>query len=154
MTSVVDEYSVRPARPDDYEPIVAVVDEWWGRPMIRDLSRLFLDHFHTTSLVAATDELPLAGFLIGFPSPSDPETAYIHFVGVHPGMRRAGLARDLYERFFTTARFTGRTGVKAITSPDDTGSIAFHDALGFTVGDTVADYDGQGLDRVVLRRAL
>ena len=43
---------LRPARPEDYERIAAVADDWWGRPILQVLPRLFLDHFHRTSLVA------------------------------------------------------------------------------------------------------
>ncbi|GAA2632683.1 GNAT family N-acetyltransferase [Streptomyces axinellae] len=154
MTSDALPYTVRAARPEDYDTLVAVVDEWWGRPASRDLTRVFLDHFHATSLVAQEPDGSPAGFVIGFLSPSNPACAYIHFAGVAPGRRRAGLARDLYERFFARARAEGRTVVKAITSPVNTRSIAFHTALGFTASDPLPDYDGPGLDRVTFRMEL
>ncbi|NSC20861.1 GNAT family N-acetyltransferase [Streptomyces albus subsp. chlorinus] len=146
--------TVRPARPEDYDTVIAVVDDWWGRPASRDLTRVFLDHFHATSLIAEEPGGALAGFLIGFLSPSESGQAYIHFSGVAPHLRRSGLARDLYERFFARAREDGRTVVKAITSPVNTRSIAFHTALGFTASDPVPDYDGPSLDRVVFRKEL
>ncbi|SDT41510.1 GNAT family N-acetyltransferase [Microlunatus soli] len=146
--------AVRPARPEDYDSIIAVVDEWWGRAASRDLTRLFLDHFHDTSLVASTPDQGLAGFVIGFFSPAQPECAYIHFTGVHPDLRRTGLARSLYETFFENARAAGCTRAKAITSPVNSRSIAFHTAMGFTASEPVADYDGPSLDRVVFQLAL
>lgn len=145
--------AVRTARPDDYEAIVSVVDEWWGRPLARMLPRLFLDHFHATSLVAE-DDGALAGFLIGFYSASAPDRAYVHFVGVSPAARHSGLARRLYETFFAAAAQHGATLVSAITSPANTASIAFHRAMGFTVRGPVPDYDGPGVHRVVFERAL
>jgi len=129
---VAEEPAIRRARPDDYEPIVAVADAWWGRPISHVLPRLFLDHFHLTSLIAE-DGAELAGFLIGFLSPSLPDEAYIHFVGVSPTHRRRGLARTLYERFFDLARADGRGIVRAVTSPVNTASIAYHETMGFTV---------------------
>ncbi len=42
---------LRTAEPADYDRIIAVVDDWWGRPLRHLLPRLFLDHFHATSLV-------------------------------------------------------------------------------------------------------
>jgi ribosomal protein S18 acetylase RimI-like enzyme len=144
---------VRAARPDDYESIVAVVDEWWGRPLARMLPRLFLDHFHATSLVAEYDDA-LAGFLIGFHSGSAPHRAYIHFVGVAPAQRGTGLARRLYRTFFDAALQDGCTTVSAITSPANTASVAFHQAMGFAVRGPVPDYDGPGVDRIVFERAL
>ncbi len=96
----------------------------------------------------------LAGFVIGFLSPSQPEAAYIHFTGIGPAWRRSGLARRLYEQFFERARRDGRTVVKAITSADNDGSIAFHRAMGFTASEPIKDYDGPSLDRVVFVRSL
>jgi predicted GNAT superfamily acetyltransferase len=144
---------LRRARPDDYEAIVSVVDEWWGRPMAHMMPRLFLDHFHATSLVAER-EGTLAGFLIGFHSPSRPGGAYIHFVGVAPDERRTGLARRLYTTFFDAAVQDGCTTVNAITGTANTGSISFHRAMGFTVRGPVTDYDGPGSDRMVFERSL
>ncbi|WP_027342465.1 GNAT family N-acetyltransferase [Hamadaea tsunoensis] len=135
---------VRPARPADYDPIVTVVDEWWGRPIAGALPRLFFDHFHTTSQVAEFDDGTLAGFLVGILSPAEPEAAYIHFVGVAPAARGTGLGRTLYERFFALARAGGRRRVGAITSPVNAGSIAFHQRMGFTVTGPIVDYDGPG----------
>ena len=145
--------AVRTARPEDFEAIVAVIDDWWGRPASRDLTRLFLDHFSDTSLIAEHDG-ELAGFLIGFLSPSKAQEAYIHFAGVAPAWRGAGLARSLYEQFFDRARQDGRTVVKAITSPQNGPSIAFHRAMGFTASDPIKDYDGPSLDRVVFVRSV
>ena len=44
--------------------------------------------------------------------------------------------------------------VRAVTSPVNTGSIAFHTALGFTVTGPVTDYDGPGRDLMVFEREL
>lgn len=155
--AIPDGVRVRPARPADYDPIAAVVDDWWGRPILEVLPRLFLDHFHATSLVAEDDGPAdgspdddgsgggrLAGFLVGFHSPSEPDQAYIHFVGIAPRQRGRGLGRALYEQFFATARDAGRTRVGAVTSPVNAPSIAFHRAMGFEVGGPVADHGGPG----------
>jgi ribosomal protein S18 acetylase RimI-like enzyme len=144
---------LRTATPADYDVIAAVVDDWWGRPVRRILPRLFLDHFHATSTIAESGD-DLAGFLIGFLSPSLPGAAYIHFVGVHPGYRRAGLARVLYERFFALAASDGRTVVRAVTAVTNERSIAFHAALGFSVSDPVPGYDGPGDVKVRFERSL
>jgi ribosomal protein S18 acetylase RimI-like enzyme len=139
---------IRGARPEDYDPIAAVVDEWWGRPILSALPRLFFDHFHQTSLVAESDG-ELAGFLVGILSPSHPDEAYIHFVGVAPGARGTGLGARLYGEFFALAAADGRRSVEAITSPVNEGSIAFHRRLGFTVRGPVPDYNGPGAAMIV-----
>jgi ribosomal protein S18 acetylase RimI-like enzyme len=144
---------LRAATAADYDQIIAVVDDWWGRPIGHALARVFLDHFYATSTIAQSDG-ELAGFLIGFPSPSQPDAAYIHFVGVHPSLRGHGLARTLYERFFALARAHDRRVVSAITAPQNTGSIAFHTAMGFTVTPPIPDYDGAGSAKVLFQRRL
>lgn len=142
------------ARPADYDEIIAVVDDWWGRPIAGSLPRLFLDHFHGTSMVARGSGGGLAGFLIGVLSPSQPGRAYIHFVGVAPAARGSGLGRRLYEEFFAVARAAGCSRVGAITAPVNTGSIAFHRGMGFTVTGPVTDYDGPGKHMMVFDRLL
>ncbi|HYN68378.1 MAG TPA: GNAT family N-acetyltransferase [Ornithinibacter sp.] len=147
--------TVRPAAPVDHARIVAVLDDWWGgRAMADMLPRLFLDHFASTSLVADAADGALAGFLVGFLSPDQPGTAYVHFVGVAPEYRRGGLAADLYERFFSLARAAGSVQVKAVTAPINEGSQRFHQSLGFTVSEPVVGYDGEGGDRVVMTYGL
>lgn len=138
---------MRLARPADYDAIAAVVDDWWGRPVLPSLPRLFLDHFHRTSLVVEGPH-GLSAFLVGFVSPSEPDEAYVHFVGVHPGARNSGLAAALYERFFQIAREHDRQVVKAVTSPVNRASILFHQRLGFTVGGPVPGYNGPGRELV------
>jgi ribosomal protein S18 acetylase RimI-like enzyme len=143
----------RMASPADYDAIAAVVDGWWGRPILAALPRLFLELFWRTSLIVDGPGGPDA-FLVGILSPSDRDRAYIHFVGVSPQARGRGLGRLLYEEFFRLARADGRTSVAAVTSPANTGSIAFHASLGFTVTGPVARYHGPGRDLMVFERAL
>ena len=144
---------LRAAAAADYDRIIAVLDDWWGRPVRQALPRLFLDHFHATSFVAELDG-DLAGFLIGFMSPSMPDAAYIHFAGVHPHFRGNGLARVLYQRFFELAAADGRHVVRAVTAPSNTGSIAFHTAMGFTVTEPIPGYDGPSSGKVLFERRL
>ena len=143
----------RPAEPADYDAIAAVIDDWWGRPVLAALPRLFFDLFHRTSLVIDGPGGPQA-FLVGILSPSDPEQAYVHFAGVAPGARHSGLGRVLYEDFFALARADRRREVRAVTSAGNTGSVAFHQSLGFAVTGPVPGYNGPGRDRIVFRRPI
>ncbi len=149
--------SMRALRPSDHGAVIAVVDDWWGgRSMAGMLPRLFFEHFADTSF-AAYRGAELAGFLVGFLSPSRPGEAYIHFVGVHPRERGQGLGRRLYEAFFGMTGARGCTVVRAVTAPVNTGSIAFHRRMGFEIEPgpagpggvpVAAGYDGPGQDRV------
>jgi ribosomal protein S18 acetylase RimI-like enzyme len=148
------ELTVRQARPADYERIVAVVDAWWGRPIKASLPRLFLEHFHATSAIAEHPDGALAGFLIAFLSPSLPDEAYIHFVGVDPALRGSGLAARFYREFFAQAAAAGRSVVRAVTAPVNHGSIAFHTAMGFSVTGPVEGYNGEGSRLMLFERRL
>lgn len=138
---------IRAAVPEDHARIQAVCDDWWGKPVAHILPRLFLDHFHTTSLTAEVDG-DLAGFLVGFPSHDRPDEFYVHFTAVSPDHRGLGLGREMYRRFTDRVRADGRSVVRAITSPTNERSIAFHRSLGFTVTGPHPDHDGPGVDRV------
>ena len=146
---------IRHAEPADYGRVIGRVNAWWGgRDMAPMLPRLFFVHFEGTSYVVDDGEGQLAAFLIGFLSQTDPDEAYIHFVGVSPEHRGGGLGRQLYERFFEDARAAGRSRVTCVTSPVNEGSVAFHEALGFTSERVAHDYDGPGEDRVLFVKTL
>lgn len=161
--------TIRAAVTADHPRLVHAVHEWWGdsrtpeeaRELSLLLPKLFLQHFAGTSLVMENGG-GLSAFLVGFHSPDHPREAYIHFIGVDPARRRDGLARRLYERFFEMARENGRDRVRAVTSPQNTGSIAFHRALGFELEEDPSnreptvfeDYDGPGQPRICFLRFL
>ena len=146
----------------DHDPIIAVVNEWWGgRSMAWLLPRLFFQHFWNTSFVVE-DDGELVAFLIGFVSQAKDGEAYVHFVGVHPDRRGSGMGKSLYEAFFEEVKRRGCERVSCITSPVNVGSIAFHRAMGFGLkrGEKEEggvpiheDYDGPGEDRVVFEKA-
>jgi GNAT superfamily N-acetyltransferase/catechol 2,3-dioxygenase-like lactoylglutathione lyase family enzyme len=135
--------------------VISHLDEWWGggRHMTDMLPRLFFEHFADTSIVAAVGDGPPLAFLVGLVSRTDPTAAYIHFVGVDPEARGTGVGRRLYEWFFERAASLGCSSVGCVTSPLNTGSRAFHSAMGFTE-EQVEDYDGLGEPRMKFRREL
>jgi ribosomal protein S18 acetylase RimI-like enzyme len=154
---------IRHAEPSDYQPVISEIDHWWGgRKMVDMLPKLFFVHFRNTSFVAEHGA-KIVGFVVGFVSQTTPGDAYIHFVGIDPGFRGQGLARGLYERHFEAVRRLGCRRIHCITSPINKGSIAFHLRMGFSIepGEkiidgiaVVANYDGQGEDRVLFIKEL
>jgi ribosomal protein S18 acetylase RimI-like enzyme len=157
--------TLRALRSEDYDQIIRVLDAWWGGRRMSDmLPRLFFTHFGDTGLLDADDDGRVNGFLAGFVSQAYPDEAYIHFVGVNPQGRGAGVGRGLYERFFEIARARGCTIVRCVTSPANTKSIAFHQRMGFVAAPSDAlnpdgvpyapDYDGPGEHRVLLNKQL
>jgi len=154
---------IRDAQPEDYESLIAQVDEWWGGRRMRSmLPRLFFEHFADTSLVAV-DSGRVIGFLCGFLSQSKANESYIHFVGVDPMYRGRGIGRRLYERFLAVAERHGRDTIRCVTSPVNKASIAFHTRMGFEIerGNGVVDgvqvdkdHDGPGEDRVLFAKKI
>lgn len=107
--------TLRLLEPSDYDIVSPVIDTWWGgRPMRAMLPRLFFEHFNTTSFVIGAPGT-VDAFLVGFRSQTLPHVGYIHFVGVAPNWRRAGLGRLLYERFFAAVVAWGGREVHCIT---------------------------------------
>jgi ribosomal protein S18 acetylase RimI-like enzyme len=150
----VSAIAIRHAKPSDYGRVIGRINVWWGgRQMAPMLPRLFFLHFEGTSFVAEQGE-DLAGFLCGFVSQTDPDEAYIHFMGVAPDRRGEGIGRTLYERFFDEVASQGRSVVRCVTSPANEASVAFHEALGFEVDRVAEDYDGPGEDRILLLKRL
>ena len=132
---------IRNARPSDHSRVIGVMPDWWGgRDLRSSVPKVFFIHFCNTVFVAEKGN-ELAGFLVGFLSQTDPGEGYIHFVGVHPEMRKTGLGRDLYQRFFDVCLAHSRHIVRSCTSPVNKLSIAFHQHMGFTIepGDAAVD---------------
>jgi L-amino acid N-acyltransferase YncA len=63
------------------------------------------------------------------------------------------VGRLLYDRFMQECRAAGCTGMKAITTPGNEGSIRFHVAVGWRVQE-VDDYAGPGRRRIVFTKQL
>lgn len=138
---MLEHYHIRPAQPDDHTSIIQALPEWWGgRDLTAMVPRVFLQHFHATSLIIEFKE-QLAGFLIGFNSQSYRDEAYIHFAGIHPEHRGLGIGKYLYLRFFQRCQKMNRNIIRACTSPVNKGSIQFHQKIGFQMEEGEAQID-------------
>jgi GNAT superfamily N-acetyltransferase len=136
----------------DYITIIDTLAEYWGeRDMRARHHPIFIHEFGDTALVMRDGSGGVAAYLFGFVAPT--QVGYVHLVGVRADSRRAGLGRRLYREFETLARQRGATSLKAITTPTNHDSIAFHHALDMSATE-VADYSGPNQPRVVFRRDL
>ena len=102
----------RAAKAEDATAIAAAIDSWWARHLQHFVHPLFLERYGDTCLVIE-DGGEVVAFLVGMLSQRYPQTADVHFLGVHPGYRKLGLGRQLYERFFALVRARGCTVVTA-----------------------------------------
>ena len=145
----------------EYDQIVAEIADFWGSDRTLGLHHpMFIYEFGNTAYVIKDGQC-VAAYLFGFLSQTEP-TAYVHLVGVRTAYRRRGLARRLYDHFVAFAQTRGCTELKAITTPGNKESVAFHQAWGMELTGkpsrdgipVIENYAGPGQDRVVLRRKL
>ena len=121
---------------------------------------MFVHEFGDTAWVVREDRRIVA-YLFGFWSQTEP-IGYIHLIAVRRDHHGRGIGRLLYERFEDLARERRCSKLKALTAPINTGSIAFHRRLGFSLlGEpneegivVVRDYFGPGESRVVFEKQL
>lgn len=136
----------------DFDYVVRVIDRWWGGPSTALAHPIFFYELGSHAQVAVS-EGEIIGFLLGFVTSDEPKLGYAHLVGIHPAMRRRGVARMLYDGFEADCRAAGATRLKAITTLGNEGSIAFHRALGWAACE-VPDYAGPNRPRVVFEKPL
>jgi ribosomal protein S18 acetylase RimI-like enzyme len=140
----------------DLAEILRDFERFWGDggDLVRHLHHpmFFLEFGDTAYIARDLDNDRIAGYLLGFVAPTG--DGYIHFIAVRDDSRTLGLARALYETFEKAARERGAVALKAITSPENEASVAFHQRLGFTEMVRADDYGGSGRPRVVMRKPL
>lgn len=143
---------LRAATIEDLRVILDEIGDFWeDRDMGFLHQALYVHEFGETSVVAEDEDGRVLAYLLGFVNPQG--VGYIHAVAVRAEARGRGLARALYDRFAELVAARGGRGLKAITGPENTGSIAFHRALSFSV-EEVAGYSPSGGSRIVFRRDL
>lgn len=154
---------MRPERctPVDFAEILRDLPDFWGSDRTRAVHHpMFLHEFGDSAWVIR-DAGQVVAYLFGFMAQTAP-VGYVHLVAVRSEQRGRGLARRLYVHFAEQARNRGCNALKAITSPENQASIAFHRALGMRLeGEpnadgvpVVRDYSGPGVDRVVFHQSL
>jgi GNAT superfamily N-acetyltransferase len=146
---------------DDYLQILDDLAEFWDGRDVRSLHHPFLIHEFGNSAFVIRNGSRVEAYLFGLISQTEP-VGYVHLVAVRASARRQQLAQRLYDRFIQFARQHGCRHLKAITTPANAGSIAFHKSLGMQLlGEpnadgvpVVDDYAGRGVARVVFWRAI
>jgi GNAT superfamily N-acetyltransferase len=145
----------------DYNQILDELQEFWGARDTRHLHHPFLVHEFGNSAFVIRNGAQVVAYLFGFLSQTEP-VGYVHTVAVRLSARRQGLAGELFGHFVEFARRHGCRHVKAITTPANLGSIAFHKSLGMgLLGDAnidgipvLPDYGGRGAPRVVFWKSI
>jgi ribosomal protein S18 acetylase RimI-like enzyme len=138
---------------EDLAEILLSLGRFWGE---RDVAHLHhpmaVEEFGDSALVIRDAAGRVAAYLFGMVVTAK-RLGYVHVVAVRDDERNLGHGRRLYEAFTALAAGRGCTKIKAITTPENVDSIAFHESLGMRAVE-VADYSGPGCPRVVLLRDL
>jgi ribosomal protein S18 acetylase RimI-like enzyme len=146
---------------EDYFQILEQLDQFWDGRDTRSLHHPFLIHEFGNSAFVVRRGSQVVAYLFGFTSQTEP-VGYVHMIAVHASARRQGLAQQLFGRFVEFARQHGCKHIKAITTPANLASIAFHRSLGMELlGEpspggipVVPDYAGRGAARVVFWKSI
>jgi GNAT superfamily N-acetyltransferase len=150
--------TIEPCSLADYGQVLADLTDFWGSDRTRAPHHpVYVREFGNSAFVVR-DGGVVAAYLFGFLSQTEP-AGYVHLVAVRRAYRRQGLAALLYRHFIDFARGRGCRAIKAITTPGNSHSVAFHAALGMRMeGEpnaegvrVVKDYSGPGEERVVFR---
>jgi L-amino acid N-acyltransferase YncA len=145
----------------DFDQILSDLTDFWGNDRTSHFHHpIFLYEFGNTAYVIKEGDKVIA-YLFGFLSQTA-AIGYVHLIGVRHSHKRRGLGRGLYDHFIAYAVSQGCREVKAITTPTNAESIAFHKNLGMTLNGSeiessvpiVQDYSGPGQHRVIFSKQL
>ncbi len=137
----------------DFAEIRSSSQAFWGERDVAHLHHpMFIEEFGDCALVVRDPDGRVAAYLFGMVVAAQ-RLGYVHVVAVREDRRGRGLGRGLYEAFSVLALERGCTWIKAITTPANEGSVAFHRSMGMDA-DPVSDYSGPGEPRIVFTRQL
>ena len=142
---------LRPMTVTDLNRIIADLPRYWGERDMRWGHQYPLVHEFAATCMVADSPDGIRGYLMGWVNHE--HVGYVHFIATRDDARGTGLGRRLHAEFARLAAAQGATRLKAITAVTNTGSVAFHTAIGFTA-EVVEDYAGAGEPRVVFTREL
>jgi GNAT superfamily N-acetyltransferase len=145
----------------DFDQIITDFVDFWGDERTKSLHNPILLYEFGNSAFVAKEGDKVAGYLFGFISQTEP-VGYIKFIGVRQSYQKRGIGKRLYEHFARFAKGKGCKELKAITSPSNKVSIAFHKSIGMKLSGepneegipVVRDYSGPGIDRVVFKKKI
>ena len=145
----------------DFDQILRELADFWGNERTLALHHpMWFREFGNSAFVVREAETVVA-YLFGFVAQTGPY-GYVHLIAVRKSRRGRGLGRLLYERFTCFVQEHGCLEIRAITSPTNAESIAFHQSMGMEMLGSpnedgipvVEDYSGPGLHRVLFRKSI
>jgi GNAT superfamily N-acetyltransferase len=145
----------------DYNQILDEHRDFWDGREIRHLHHPMLIMEFGNSAFVIRSGATVVAYLFGFVSQTEP-VGYVHLIAVRASARRQRLGQEIFGHFVEFARQHGCRYVKAITTPTNFSSIAFHKSLGMqllgkpnTDGiPIIQDYAGLNEPRVVFWKSI
>ena len=143
----------------DFHEILTDISQFWGSDRTLNTHHpMFIHEFGDTAFVIK-DNGSVVAYLFGFLSQTQ-KTGYVHLIGVRHSFQNKGLGTLLYCHFATYVKDRGYTKLKAITTPTNNLSIAFHKKIGMKLLGTknedgievIKNYSAPGQDRVVFEK--
>ena len=135
----VSAYTIREARPEDLDPIIAL----WGqidRHTALPDRREYVETFHAFSpdlLLVAESGGRLVGTIIGG---WDGWRANIARLSTHPSLRRKGVAMALVREIERRLRAKGARRIYALVDKRSPPAIPFWEAAGYAVNENILQY--------------
>ncbi len=135
----VSDYTIREARPDDFDPIInlwASIDRHTGLADRREYVEA-LHAFSPDLLLVAEAGGRIVGTVIGG---WDGWRANIARLSTHPDLRRTGVARALVQEIERRLQAKGARRVYALVDKRSPPAIPFWDAAGYAFNDNILQY--------------
>lgn len=146
-------YEPRIATRRDFDEIVSSPSPFWGDRDVRHLHHpMMIEEFGDSALVMEDERGHVAAYLFGM-IVNEKRRGYVHVIAVRSDQRGHGHGRRLYDAFGQLAAARGCVEIKAITTPSNAASIAFHESIGMSRQE-IPDYSGPGRTRVIFLRDL
>jgi L-amino acid N-acyltransferase YncA len=145
----------------DWDQIISEFTDFWENERTKSLHNPILLYEFGNSAFVAKERDKVVGYIFGFISQTEP-IGYVKFIGVRRSHQKMGIGRRIYKHFAGFAKSKGCQELKAITSPANKVSVAFHKSIGMQpLGEpneegvpVVKNYSGPGIDRVVFKKKI
>jgi [ribosomal protein S18]-alanine N-acetyltransferase len=143
---------VRDHRPDEFETLWRLDQECFppGISYSRSELKAYMRKRGSFTLVAADGNDSIAGFLVAHSG----RTGHIVTIDVLASARRAGVGSQLLRAAEDRLRAAGSESVSLETAVDNLSALSFYKRHGYSVVKTWPRYYSNGVDALVLRKAL
>ena len=145
-------FVIRDLHPDDFEILWRIDQECFppGISYSRPELKAYIRHHGSFTLVATNESGKVSGFIVAHQG----AIGHIVTIDVIAAARRSGVGSLLLRSAEQRLQSTGSRAVGLETAVDNTSALSFYKRHGYTVIRTWPRYYSNGIDALVLRKAL